>query len=68
MAVDDVRTTRAHRMGGHSGGMTTIELQPLTLRTAFKFVGNLIYAVIAVVLFGRSDSGETKSRSRTSER
>ncbi|MBC6450125.1 hypothetical protein [Actinokineospora xionganensis] len=42
--------------------------EPVTIRTAVRFAGNLLYALVAVVLFGRSDSDESKSRSRTDDR
>lgn len=46
---------------------TTMRLQPepVTLRTAVRFAGNLLYAVVAVVLLGRSDSGDTNTRPRS---
>lgn len=35
------------------------------LRTAARFAGNLLYALVAVVLLGRADSGKSKpSKSR----
>ncbi|SDI37201.1 hypothetical protein SAMN05192558_11511 [Actinokineospora alba] len=43
---------------------TTMRLQPVTFGTAVRFAGNLLYALVAAVLFGRSDFGEAKPRSR----